>query len=82
MTLLASLFNGYLDQGLKHFPSSSPVQVDFLAGQVINFVKLTCPISKGLGRLCSKKIINLDEQEVTLGKQHLGTTCPKNNLKF
>ena len=33
-------------------------------------------IGKGLGRLCSNKIINLDEQEVTLGKKHLRTTCP------
>ena len=68
VTLLSSLFNGYQDQKLKKNPSSSPVQVE-----------LTCPIGKGLGRLCSNKIINLDEQEVTLGKQHLRAACPKTN---
>ena len=61
----------------KKLLSSSPEQVDFLAGQVT----LQCLIRKGTGKSSSNKIINQDKQEVALGEQNVRAACPKDKLE-
>ena len=56
------------------------VQVDFLAGQV-PFQALIY-LAKGTGKPSSRKIINWDKEEVTLGKRNMRDACPKNKLEF
>ena len=71
--------NKFLLQGSKQVPSSSPGQVDFLAGQVT--FKAHLP-NKGKNNWSSNRIINREKQKVALTKQNMRAACPKDKLDF
>ena len=66
--------NKFLLQGSKQVPSSSPGQVDFLAGQVT--FKAHLP-NKGKNNWSSNRIINWEKQKAALTKQNLRAACRK-----
>ena len=69
--------NKFLLQGSKQVPSSSPGQVDFLAGQVT--FKAHLP-NKGKNNWSSNTIINQEKQKVALTKQNMRAACRKDKL--
>ena len=71
--------NKFLLQGSKQVPSSSPGQVDFLAGQVTFKVHLP---NKGKNNWSSNRIINRQKQKVALTKQNMRAACPKDKTDF
>ena len=66
--------NKFLLQGSKKVPSSSPGQVDFLAGQVT--FKAHLP-NKVKNNWSSNRIINQEKQKVALTKQNYESCLPQ-----